>query len=148
MKQLGQQMVFSPASADVRIAQYENDSRTPKPELIRKLADVLPILSDSCRLHRHVPHQIQSQIIWAGNAASLFHSVKTDRLAILQEQSACQNFVCENTVSRQSNRTTSTIHSRFSCYKYSCWSIWTANNWHVTHFTLSKSTLLSDWLST
>ena len=43
MKQLGQQMVFSPASADVRIAQYENDSRTPKPELIRKLADVLEI---------------------------------------------------------------------------------------------------------
>ena len=43
MKQLGQQMGFSPASADVRIAQYENDSRTPKPELIRKLADVLEI---------------------------------------------------------------------------------------------------------
>lgn len=36
-------MDFSPASADVRIAQYENDSRTPKPELIRKLADVLEI---------------------------------------------------------------------------------------------------------
>ena len=30
MKQLGQQMGFSPASADVRIAQYENDSRTPQ----------------------------------------------------------------------------------------------------------------------
>ena len=43
MKQLGQQMGFSPASADVRIAQYENGSRTPKPELIRKLADVLGI---------------------------------------------------------------------------------------------------------
>ena len=36
-------MGFSPASADVHIAQYENDSRTPKPELIRKLADVLEI---------------------------------------------------------------------------------------------------------
>lgn len=43
MKQLGQQIGFSPASADVRIAQYENGSRTPKPELIRKLADVLGI---------------------------------------------------------------------------------------------------------
>lgn len=38
-----QQMGFSPASDDVRIAQYENDSHTPKPELIRKLADVLEI---------------------------------------------------------------------------------------------------------
>lgn len=31
IKQLGQQMGFSPASADVRIVQYENDSHTPSP---------------------------------------------------------------------------------------------------------------------
>ena len=42
-KYLGQQLGFSDSQADVRIAQYENDSRTPKPELIRKLADVLEI---------------------------------------------------------------------------------------------------------
>ncbi|MCF2682465.1 helix-turn-helix domain-containing protein [Faecalicatena contorta] len=43
MKYLGQMIGFPAASADVRISQYENDSRTPKPELIRKLADVLEI---------------------------------------------------------------------------------------------------------
>ena len=43
MKYHVQMIVFPAASADVRISQYENDSRTPKPELIRKLADVLEI---------------------------------------------------------------------------------------------------------
>lgn len=43
MKYLGQMSGFPAARADVRISQYKNDSRTPKPELIRKLADVLEI---------------------------------------------------------------------------------------------------------
>lgn len=43
MKYLGQMVGFPAASADVRIAQYENDSRTPKPELILMLADILGV---------------------------------------------------------------------------------------------------------
>lgn len=51
IKQLGQQMGFSPASADVRIVQYENDSHTPKSELIRNLADVLEIAPEYKKVH-------------------------------------------------------------------------------------------------
>lgn len=43
MKYLGQMIGFPAASADIRISQYENDSRIPKPELIRKLADILGV---------------------------------------------------------------------------------------------------------
>ena len=43
MKYLGQMVGFPAASADVCIAQYENDSRTPKPELILMLADILGV---------------------------------------------------------------------------------------------------------
>ena len=46
MKYLGQQVGFPVASADVRIAQYESGNRTPKADLIQKLADVLGVPSE------------------------------------------------------------------------------------------------------
>ena len=46
MKYLEQQVGFPVASADVRIAQYESGNRTPKADLIQKLADVLGVPSE------------------------------------------------------------------------------------------------------
>lgn len=43
MKTLGAKVGFLEASADIRIAQYENESRTPKQDLILKLADALNV---------------------------------------------------------------------------------------------------------
>lgn len=71
MKQLGQQMGFSPASADVRIAQYENDSRTPKPELIRKLADVLEIAPEYLSIPvPSTPEEIKVIVFWQEELSS------------------------------------------------------------------------------
>ena len=42
-KCLGQIIGFPESSADVRITQYETDVRSPRPELIRKLADALGV---------------------------------------------------------------------------------------------------------
>lgn len=44
-KQLGVAVGFDEKSADVRIAQYESGTRTPKPALIEKLAEVLDVNS-------------------------------------------------------------------------------------------------------
>lgn len=49
----GQMIGFPAVSADVRISQYENDSRTPKSELISKLADVFGVAPEY--LSPHVP---------------------------------------------------------------------------------------------
>lgn len=43
MKELGMAVGFDEKSADVRIAQYENNSRTPKEELLRKIAKALDV---------------------------------------------------------------------------------------------------------
>lgn len=42
-RQLGMSIGFSENSADVRIAQYESDVRTPKEEIITKLAKELGV---------------------------------------------------------------------------------------------------------
>lgn len=42
-RELGTEVGFSPASADVRIAQYENGSRTPKRYVLNVIADVLDV---------------------------------------------------------------------------------------------------------
>ena len=47
MKELGLAVGFDENSADVRIAQYENNSRKPKEPLLRKLAEVLDVNYDS-----------------------------------------------------------------------------------------------------
>ena len=43
MKELGMAVGFDEKSADVRIAQYENNSRKPKEELMRKIAVALDV---------------------------------------------------------------------------------------------------------
>lgn len=43
MKELGMAVGFDEKSADVRIAQYENNSRKPKEELMRKIAAALDV---------------------------------------------------------------------------------------------------------
>ena len=42
-RQLGIAMGFSPQTADVRIAQYENDMRKPRPDVFVKLAQALQV---------------------------------------------------------------------------------------------------------
>lgn len=46
MKQLGEMLGFPETSADVRISQYEHDSRTPKAELVNKLAEIFGVDPD------------------------------------------------------------------------------------------------------
>lgn len=43
MKELGMAVGFDESSADVRIAQYENNSRKPKEDLLRKIAKALDV---------------------------------------------------------------------------------------------------------
>ena len=47
MKELGMAVGFDENSADVRIAQYENNSRRPKEELLRKIAGALDVSYES-----------------------------------------------------------------------------------------------------
>lgn len=46
-KYVGMRLGFSERSADVRIAQYETDARTPKRELLDNIADVLGVHPDA-----------------------------------------------------------------------------------------------------
>ena len=46
-KQLGVAVGFDEKSADVRIAQYESGSRTPKADLIEKIADTLDVSTET-----------------------------------------------------------------------------------------------------
>ena len=56
MKQLGLAVGFEENGADVRIAQYENNSRKPKEELLHKIADVLQV--DFAYLDRGEPNRL------------------------------------------------------------------------------------------
>lgn len=42
-KQLGELLGFQGKTTDVRIAQYENESRTPKEDLVKQMADILDV---------------------------------------------------------------------------------------------------------
>ena len=65
IKYLGQMIGFPAASADVRISQYENDSRTPKPELISKLADILRVAPEYLSTPvPSIPEEIQVMEYW------------------------------------------------------------------------------------
>lgn len=46
-KELGSAVGFSPRTASVRMAQYESGARTPKPELLKQIADVLRVSVDA-----------------------------------------------------------------------------------------------------
>ena len=46
-KFLGLQVGFSERTADIRMAQYESGSRTPKADLVEKLADVLDVSTEA-----------------------------------------------------------------------------------------------------
>lgn len=46
-KHLGQLVGFSKATADIRIAQYESGTRTPKADLIEKLAEIFEVSPES-----------------------------------------------------------------------------------------------------
>ena len=47
MKHLGKAAGLPENSADIRIAQYESETRTPKADLLRKIADVLDVSPDT-----------------------------------------------------------------------------------------------------
>ena len=47
MKYLGRAVGLPENSADIRIAQYESGTRTPKADLLRKIADVLDVSPDA-----------------------------------------------------------------------------------------------------
>ena len=47
MKYLGTAVGFPESSADIRISQYESETRTPKADLLRKIADVLDVSPDA-----------------------------------------------------------------------------------------------------
>ncbi len=47
MKYLGRAVGLPENSADIRIAQYESETRTPKADLLRKIADVLEVSPDA-----------------------------------------------------------------------------------------------------
>lgn len=47
MKYLGMAVGLPENSADIRIAQYESETRTPKTDLLRKIADVLDVSPDA-----------------------------------------------------------------------------------------------------
>lgn len=46
-KELGLKMGFPGKSADVRIAQYESDTRKPKAAIVQRLADALDVSAES-----------------------------------------------------------------------------------------------------
>ena len=48
-KQLGMAVGFDEKSADVRIAQYESNTRTPKSELLSEIADILDVNINSLK---------------------------------------------------------------------------------------------------
>ena len=82
MKQLGQMVGFPETSADVRISQYEHDARTPKAELVSKLAEVFEV--DPAYLLVPVPftpEEIQIMEFWqeALKHESLFLSRMSNR---------------------------------------------------------------------
>ena len=54
-KNLGQVVGFPERSADVRMAQYETGSRTPKADLTRTLADFFEVSTDALTV-RHRPY--------------------------------------------------------------------------------------------
>lgn len=47
MKYLGTAVGLPESSADIRISQYESGTRTPKVDLLRKIADVLEVSPDA-----------------------------------------------------------------------------------------------------
>ena len=52
-KQLGEMLGFLGRTSDVRIAQYESESRTPKSDLVKEMAqifDVSPRAINMCRI--------------------------------------------------------------------------------------------------
>ena len=48
-KELGNLIGFNDSTADVRIAQYESGMRTPKIDILSKIADILDVNIDSLR---------------------------------------------------------------------------------------------------
>ena len=46
-KNLGQLVGFNKATADIRIAQYESGTRTPKADLVEKLAEIFEVSPES-----------------------------------------------------------------------------------------------------
>ncbi len=47
MKALGEAVGFPERNADVRVAQYERERRTPRPEILRRFADALDVSIDA-----------------------------------------------------------------------------------------------------
>ena len=60
-KFLGLQVGFSERTADIRMAQYESGSRTPKADLVKQLADALDVSAEALnvpKLHRSYAHAV------------------------------------------------------------------------------------------
>lgn len=71
-KELGIAVGFDEKSADIRIAQYESNTRTPKEDLLRKLAEALDVNYRSlyevhpvcCRRHHVHPVRVRRALPW------------------------------------------------------------------------------------
>ena len=71
-KFLGLQVGFSERTADIRMAQYESGSRTPKADLVEQLADALDVSTEALnecteyrQLHRAYAHAVcTGGLIW------------------------------------------------------------------------------------
>ncbi len=64
-KALGIAAGFSPETADIRIAQYESDARTPKHALLCTLAEALGVSSSALDIPRIKSHEVLKQLLLA-----------------------------------------------------------------------------------
>lgn len=63
-KYLGQVIGFPEKTADIRMAQYESGSRTPKADLTNKLAEVFDISPQAlCSRHRQL-HRVNAHLVY------------------------------------------------------------------------------------
>lgn len=95
-KFLGLQVGFSERTADIRMAQYESGSRTPKADLVEQLADALDVFdrgsecSEHRQLHRAYAHAVCLRgLIWLQDRPS-------GRRNLYPHQQAEQLDLCEN----------------------------------------------------
>ena len=64
-KALGIAAGFSPETADIRIAQYESDVRTPKHALLCTLAEALGVSPSALDIPRIKSHKVLKQLLLA-----------------------------------------------------------------------------------
>lgn len=76
-KKLGLKLGFSENTSDIRIAQYETNQRTPRPDLIAAMANILDVTIDS--LTSPIPNtamEIMQFLFWAEELPQIKQSDK------------------------------------------------------------------------